>query len=453
METKPASHILAEAPLPNLGGAAEPPWPRTSVAQAFNLVMLLAATFSFVHRYVPSVLVDPIKQEMGISDLQFSLLQGTAFAVLYGVASLICGLLADRVHRRNLIILGVGIWTFGTLLFGLSTSFTGLLASRALVGLGEATLGPASISMLCDYFRAEQRGRAIAVSFFGATLGSALAFAAGGRMLEAAAAGQYVGLPWIGDLTPWRQVVVLMGTSGFLLIPAIFAFPEPQRRVLEVAERLGNRAQELWLLRDRILPVVMAGALVALADFGFSIWATALLTRTHGFSVSDAGSVLGACMLIAGVGGGWLGGVLCDRAHAHSPQTGRIDTVICAAVAMLLAACLLVLPGGWAAVAAFTCWQVAANAAYVGCASTLQDQISGRNRGIAAALSLCMSIGLGLGLGPTSVAALNQQIGKGGDALSTSLLIVLLVAGSATLGCAWLMRHRLSRQGWVSPVA
>ncbi len=63
-------------------GPAEPPWPRTAVAQAFLLVMLVAATFSFVHRYVPSVLVDPIKREMGISDVQFSLLQGTAFAVL-----------------------------------------------------------------------------------------------------------------------------------------------------------------------------------------------------------------------------------------------------------------------------------------------------------------------------------------------------------------------------------
>jgi hypothetical protein len=68
------------------------------------LVMLVEATFSFVHRYVPSVLVDPIKKEMGISDLQFSLLQGTAFAVLYGAASLVCGLLADRVHRRNLVV-------------------------------------------------------------------------------------------------------------------------------------------------------------------------------------------------------------------------------------------------------------------------------------------------------------------------------------------------------------
>jgi predicted MFS family arabinose efflux permease len=426
-------------------GPAEPPWPRTAVAQAFLLVMLVAATFSFVHRYVPSVLVDPIKREMGISDVQFSLLQGTAFALLYCGASLVCGLLADSVHRRNLVVLGVAIWTVGTVLFGLSTSYTGLLASRAMVGLGEAALGPASVSMLCDYFRPERRGRAIAVSFFGATLGSALAFAAGGRMLEAAAAGQYAGLPWVGDLAPWRQVVVLMGASGFLLVPAILAFPEPRRRAVVVAEHLGGRAQELWALRDRIPLVMLAGATVALADFGFSIWATALLTRTHGFSVADAGSVLGACMLIAGVTGGWLGGVLCDRAHLRAPLTGRVDTVVRAAVAMLLSACLLLVPGGWAAVAAFACWQVAANAAYVGCASALQDQVSGRTRGITAALSLCMSIGFGMGFGPTSVAALNQQLGGVGQALSTSLLVVLLVSGSATLAFAWLLRRRLAR--------
>ena len=426
--------------------AAEPPWPRASVAHAFVLVMLVAATFSFVHRYVPSVLVDPIKREMGISDVQFSLLQGTAFALLYGAASLACGLLADRVHRRNLVVLGVALWTVGTVLFGLSTSFTGLLASRAMVGLGEAALGPASVSMLCDYFRPDRRGRAIAISFFGATLGSALAFAAGGRMLEAAVAGQYAGLPWVGELAPWRQVVVLMGAAGFVLVPAIFAFPEPQRRALAVADQLGSRAQELWALRDRIGLVMLAGATVALADFGFSIWATALLTRTHGFSVADAGSVLGACMLIAGVTGGWLGGVLCDRAHLRAPLTGRVDTVVRAAVAMLLSACLLLVPGGWAAVAAFACWQVAANAAYVGCASALQDQVSGRTRGIAAALSLCMSIGFGMGLGPTSVAALNQQLGGVGQALSTSLLVVLLVSGVATLGSAVLLRRRLARQ-------
>ena len=431
------------SPLP-LQPAAEPPWPRAAVANAFVLVMLLAATFSFVHRYVPSVLVDAIKKETGIGDLQFSLLQGTAFALLYGAASLVSGWLADRVNRRNLVVAGIAVWTVGTVLFGLSDSFTGLLLSRAMVGLGEATLGPASVSMLCDYFRPERRGRAIAVSFFGATLGSALAFAAGGRMLEAAAAGAYAGIPGLDGLAPWRQVVVLMGASGFLLVPLMLVFPEPQRRVLAVVGQMGSRLQELWALRVRIALVMLAGATVALADFGFSIWATALLTRTHGFSVAEAGSVLGACMLVAGVAGGWLGGVLCDRAHRRSPRTGRIDTVVGAALVMLLSACLLALPGGWAAVAAFACWQVAANAAYVGCASTLQDQVSGRTRGIAAALSLCLSIGFGMGLGPTSVAAISERIG-GPGALSVSLLAVLLASGTATLACAWLLRRRLAQ--------
>jgi MFS family permease len=157
-------------------------------------------------------------------------------------------------------------------------------------------------------------------------------------------------------------------------------------------------------------------------------------------------------MLVAGVVGGWTGGVLCDRAHNRSPITGRMETVIRAAVAMLLSATLLLIPNGWAAVAAFACWQVAANAAYVGCASALQDQVSGRTRGIAAALSLCMSIGFGMGFGPTSVAALNQQIGKGADALSASLLIVLLAAGTSTVLCAVMLRRRLLRTQPISPV-
>jgi hypothetical protein len=121
----------------------------------------------------------------------------------------------------------------------------------------------------------------------------------------------------------------------------------------------------------------------------------------------------------------------------RAPLTGRIDTVVRASIAMLLSACLLLLPGSWAAIAAFACWQVAANAAYVGCASTLQDQVSGRTRGIAAALSLCMSIGFGMGLGPTSVAALNQQLGGVGQALSTSLLVVLLVSGTGPRRLFW----------------
>jgi MFS family permease len=434
---------MSTAPALDPSAIAEPPWPAPAVARAFTLVMLVTATLSFVHRYVPAVLVDPIKAEMHLSDLQFSLLQGTAFAMLYVVASLACGFLADRTARRNLMVAGVALWTGGTLLFGMSTSFEALFASRCMVGLGEATLGPASISMLCDYFAPAQRGRAIAVSFFGATLGSALAFSAGGWMLEGARHGVFAGLPWVGLLAPWRQVVVLLGLAGFVLVPALLSFAEPRRRGLLPGLAAGHGAPSLWSLRGRLALVMLAGASVALADFGFSIWATALLTRTHHFSTGSAGSVLGAAMLLAGVGGGWLGGVWCDRAHHRRGSAGRVAVVAAAAAGMALFAVLLAVPAGWAAVASFALWQVAANVAYVGCASTLQDMVPGQRRGIAAALSLCLSIGFGLGLGPTSVAALNQALGRGQDALASSLLLVLMASAAVTLFCATGLRRRL----------
>lgn len=430
----------------NAGAAsppAEPPWPGAAVARVFLVVMLIAATFSFIHRYVPSVLVDPIRAELGISDVQFGLLQGTAFAVLYCAAGLFFGVLADRTVRRNLLLLGVATWTTGTVLFGLADSFAGLLAARCMVGVGEATLGPASISLLCDYFPPEKRGRAIAVSLFGATLGTSLAFGAGGWMLEAAAAGQFSALPGLGDLAPWRQVVVILGAIGLPILPALLAFPEPPRRTAPTTH--GQGAGALWALRDRVGPIVLTGALVALADFGYSIWVNALLTRTHHFSATTAGSVLGAVALVAGIGGGWVGGVLSDRARRQGGTSGRIQVVRGAAWAMLAVGGLLLVPAGWAAVASYALWQIAANVAYVGCASALQDQVTDRSRGLASAVSLCASIGFGLGAGPTSVAWLNQTLGQGQDHLSLSLLIVLCSAAALmVLTTTWLIGH-LSR--------
>ncbi len=412
------------------------------------LVMLLTATFSFIHRYVPSVLVDPIRAELGISDLQFGLLQGTAFALLYCVASLVCGVLADRTVRRNLVLLGVATWTVGTILFGLAGSFEGLLAARCMVGMGEAALGPASVSLLCDFFPPDKRGRAIAVSFFGATLGSSLAFGLGGWMLQAAGAGHFAGLPGVGGLTPWRQVVVLLGLVGLLILPALLSFAEPSRRA--AVAPAGQGAGALWALRGRVGFIVLTGAAVALADFGYSIWVNALLTRTHHFSAATAGSLLGAVALVAGIGGGWFGGVLCDRAHRRSGQAGRVQVVRLSALAMLAFAGLLLLPAGWAAVASFGLWQMAANVAYVGCATALQDQVTDRTRGLASAVSLCASIGGGLGLGPTSVAWLNQSLGQGQDALAGSLLIVLCSAAVLMLGATtWL----LARLAHGSPAA
>src|SRR3569833_1112620 len=123
---------------------------------AWTVVAILIATaiLSYTDRQVLSLLVDPIRADLGSSDTQISLLLGTAFAVVYGVAGIPLGGSADRTSRRNLIFCGLIVWTIGTLACGFSQSFGQLFAGRLVVGLGEAVLSPAAISLISDYFPA-----------------------------------------------------------------------------------------------------------------------------------------------------------------------------------------------------------------------------------------------------------------------------------------------------------
>jgi MFS family permease len=110
--------------------------------------LIATAVLSYTDRQVLSLLVDPIRGDMGISDTQISLLLGTAFAVIYGIAGIPLGLLADRISRRNLIFAGVSVWSLGTIACGVSHNFGEIFASRIVVGLGEAALSPAAISLI-----------------------------------------------------------------------------------------------------------------------------------------------------------------------------------------------------------------------------------------------------------------------------------------------------------------
>ena len=115
-------------------------------------MLIGTAIVSYTDRQVLSLLVDPLRRDLGITDTQVSLLLGTAFAVIYGFAGIPFGLLADRTSRRNLIFFGVIVWSAGTLACGYSHTFGQLFAARIVVGLGESVLSPAAISLISDYF-------------------------------------------------------------------------------------------------------------------------------------------------------------------------------------------------------------------------------------------------------------------------------------------------------------
>ena len=129
-------------------------YPRRSYAWAVVAILIGTAILSYTDRQVLSLLVDPIRRDLLISDTEVSLLLGTAFAVVYGIAGIPFGLLADRTSRRNLIFFGVVVWSIGTVACGFAHSFGGLFAARIVVGLGESVLSPSAISLISDYFPA-----------------------------------------------------------------------------------------------------------------------------------------------------------------------------------------------------------------------------------------------------------------------------------------------------------
>ena len=165
-----------------------------SAVRAWTVVvlLLLAYAVSLIDRQVLSLLVQPIKASLDISDTQISLLHGLAFAIFYTMFGILIGRAVDKYNRRNIIVAGITLWCLATIACGLASSFAGLFIARMFVGVGEATLSPAAFSMIADYFPPERRARAMSVFSTGVFVGSGLALILGGAAIEAT--GQYSGI-------------------------------------------------------------------------------------------------------------------------------------------------------------------------------------------------------------------------------------------------------------------
>lgn len=129
------------------------PWPNPARAWTVVGLLFLAAIIAYTDRQVLSLLVDPVRADLGLSDGDLALLMGPAFAIVYGVAGLPLGFAADRFSRPKLLCAGGVVWALGTIACGLAPDFGSLFAARLVVGLGEAVLSPAAISLIADFFR------------------------------------------------------------------------------------------------------------------------------------------------------------------------------------------------------------------------------------------------------------------------------------------------------------
>jgi MFS family permease len=417
--------------------AAEPPYPTRAYATYLVGVLFLVWFMAYLDRQILTLLLPSLKADLGVSDTQVSLIQGIAFASVYSVAGLPLGWIADRTNRRNLIVGGLVFWSLATIACGLASDIWQLAAARMAVGLGEACLAPASVSLIADYFRPAHRGRAMGVMQTGTPIGSAAALFLGGLLLTTLAEGGLDGLAPAG-WAPWKVVFVAMGAPGLIIALLVASLREPVRREPALVGPAAAGTGLGALIRRQYPALALLFAVyscIFILGYGVSSWAPTVLMRIYGMSPQSAGALYGAMLLICSGTASVCSGALSDFLARRFPLGGRVlIPLLILPIDILALAVFTFAPAMGVAVAALTVMTFTTNFSATSSYPALQDLVPNRLRGRVVALLLLAGNLLGLGCGPTMVALVTDRVFADEMMLKTSVGIVgLTAAGLAFL--------------------
>jgi MFS family permease len=334
------------------GSTAEADFPSLASASYCLSLLFVAYIFSFIDRQILALLVGPIRADFGITDFQYSLLQGAAFALLYTFAGLPLGRLADRHSRRVILFVSVSFWSLMTVACGLTRNFTQLFIARMGVGAGEAGLAPPAYSMILDSFRPRHVGYAMSIYKLGVKVGGGLALIIGGVLYDFYAGLESLTLPVVGPIRPWQATLITVGAPGLLIGLLMLTVREPSRKGL--AEHDGDPGQQIplkkvigfiWDRKRLYLSLFFGSSMMAMAGYGAAAWYPEFFTRNYGFSKTAAGSWFGSIILIAGSLGVMFGAWLANRLAARGYTDSYVRAILITSIAAVLPAVYAPLAG------------------------------------------------------------------------------------------------------------
>jgi predicted MFS family arabinose efflux permease len=395
------------------------------------LILLTATyTFSFVDRQIINLLVDPIRNDLSLSDSQVSFLQGLAFVMPYVLLSIPIGRIVDRANRIRVLIIGILVWTVSCVSCGLARNFWQLGVARVGVGAGEASVTPASWSLLADYFPEEKRALPVSLFLMGPYLGAGLSLILGAEVIAWASGLGTVSLPFVGSLAPWQLTFMLVALPGLCMALLLPLLTEPVR-----SERLtsGNEAMSWRAARDFIWPrrglfgaFLLGAPFVVLVLYALQAWVPSLLIRVHGLEIVQAGRYYGAIALLAG-SAGVLSGPVMSRYLARRGHGGRAP-LLTALFSTLLLIPILMAAGlatsiTWALIliTLASYWVTFPLALF---ATGLQNASPNELRGLMAGCYVLSTNLVGLALGPASVALVSDFVFQDSQAVGKSLALV-----------------------------
>lgn len=405
-------------------------------------ILALAYSCSLLDRMVMSLLIEPIKSDLKLDDVQVSLLAGTAFSLCYMLFSFVFGTLADRYSRKIIIIVGIVLWSAATLACGFATSFAMLFLARMAVGVGEGSLSPSAYSMLGDKVPPQRRGIAMSIFATGGTFGGGIAILFGGFLLGwATTMLSSAGLSSAGTqaLRAWQLVFMIVGIPGLLVAILIALFiREPARLAATLAKSSWSELLVQFRHHKPAYLLIFCGyATLAIAGFGFQIWGPSAFVRVHHLLPYQTGLLFGLGFAVGGTIGVFLGGALADRIGRKRLLDASFRVAIGSALVQAPLFLVAYLSQSVTVAAIAMCLAIAAAAMIGGLqAVMIQLLVPGRLRGKATAVYTSMVNLIGMGVAPTLVALLSKLLNAGDSSISYALAImsgVTLLIGAALI--------------------
>lgn len=399
------------------------------------LALLFAAyACNFMDRIVFSVMIEPIKAELGLSDTQMGVLAGLAFSLFYALMGIPLARLADRTSRAKIIAVTLALWSVMTAVGGAAQNFWHMLLARVGVGVGEAGLSPPAQALICDYYPPEKRATALGIFTVGATVGVFVGLLGGG---------------WLIERVGWRSTFLIMAAPGLVLAVVLwFALKEPPRGFSDGRTASGD-APPLWQTvkflfgaRSYTL-VVVAGCFAGAMVNSVIAWSPALMARVYDLPSSEIGARLAVSIGIAGGIGAYAGGRLADAWGARRP--GAYAFVPGMAVAVTAPLYLLVF-GGFAGSAAPMA-TTGATFAVLFFAILFGAMHLAPSYGICQALApvgvrataagiLAFATAIAGGLGPQAVGLLSDLLHEPGSAAGLRRALAFVVVGCGVMSAA-----------------
>ena len=293
------------------------------------VILLLAYTLSFIDRTIISLLIGPIREDLQISDTQISLLIGIAFALFYTIMGIPIARMADRKSRRNIIVVGITVWSIMTACCGIAKNYWSLFLARLGVGVGEAALSPAAYSMISDYFSKKRLSLALSIYGSGPYFGSGLAYILGGATVEYLSQFDQIKVPLLGEVASWQAAFMVVGLPGVLvaiIIALIVKEPARQPVTDNQSPNFFKGALPYIVKHKRFYLCHFFGVgLVSLIAYSSLSWLPEFFKRNYQWSAGEIATPLGFLVMIFGTLGISCGGFFAEYLQN---KRGKIDATM-----------------------------------------------------------------------------------------------------------------------------